>query len=88
LCQYGYKCGVIVTIYELKKQGKLSDFADVASDNPFEFGRGTIIAVGESRKFDKTGKRQHKRKVKQDLSHIKEEDVRREVAKGSKLISH
>ena len=40
------------------------------------------------RKFDKTGKRQRKRKFKQDLSYIKDEDVRREVAKGAKLISY
>jgi hypothetical protein len=32
--------------------------------------------TGESRKFDKTGKTQRKRKLKQDLSEYKEEDVR------------
>ena len=42
----------------------------------------------QKRKFDKTGKRQRKRKFKQDLSYIKDEDVRREVAKGAKLISY
>jgi len=60
------------------------------SDNSFDNIRGdnTMTGIGENRKFDRTGKKQIKKKRKQELSEIKDEDVRREVAKGAKLISY
>jgi hypothetical protein len=57
-------------------------------DNPFKFGSGQVRGVGQSRKFDRTGKTQHKRKFKQDLEQYKEEDIKEALRKGAKLISY
>lgn len=81
-----HTCGSIYARYEVKHEGRLTDFAEVL-ENPFDFRSGSITAIGEIRKFDNTGKRQHKRKVKQDLSDIKDPELRREIAKGARLIS-
>ena len=80
-----HRCGTIYPRYEVKQEGKLDDFTET-TDNPFDFGKGQILAVGESPKFDRTGKTQRKRKFKQDLSWIKDDDLRRELAKGAKLV--
>ena len=39
---------------KMKKQGKLSDFANIASDNPFKFGKVVKAGVRESRRVDRT----------------------------------
>jgi hypothetical protein len=51
------------------------------SDNPFT-SQGEIKGLG-SRK-----QQLRKKKKQEDLSYIKEEDVRKAVAKGAKLISY
>lgn len=42
----------------------------------------------ESRKFDKTGKTQRKRKLKQDLEQYNEDDVKEALRKGKKLLNY
>ena len=44
--------------------------------------------TGESRKVDKSGKTQHKRKFKQDLEQYKEEDIKQALRKGKKLLNY
>jgi hypothetical protein len=44
--------------------------------------------TGESRKVERSGKTQRKRKLKQDLEQYKEEDVKAALRKGKKLISY
>lgn len=57
-------------------------------NNPFKFGRGTILSVGESRKFDRTCKAQPRKKFKQDLEQCKEEDLKNALRKGAELVSY
>jgi hypothetical protein len=83
-----WTCGVIVGVNEAKQEVEL-DTLTQPRNNPFKFGNsGNQVMTGESRKFDKTGKTQRKRKLKQDLSEYKEEDVKEAIRKGSKLVSY
>ena len=56
-------------------------------DNPFKFKGGEIMTE-ESRKVDRTGKTQRKRKFKQDLEQYKEEDIKEALRKGKKLLNY
>jgi hypothetical protein len=83
-----HRCGSIYPRYEVKQEAKISPFAEgVVSDNPFNFGNSKVSAVGNSRKFDRTGRNQRKRKFKQNLSQCKEQDIKDALRKGAKLIS-
>jgi hypothetical protein len=83
-----WTCGVIVGVNEAKQEVEL-DTLTQPRNNPFKFGNsGNQVMTGESRKFDKTGKTQRQRKLKQDLSEYKEEDVKEAIRKGSKLVSY
>ena len=69
-----WTCGLIVGVYEAKQEVELDTLTE-PRDNPFKFKSGAV-ETEESRKFDRTGKTQHKRKFKQDLEQYKEEDVK------------
>ena len=69
-----WTCGIIVGVYEAKQEVELDTLTEPRS-NPFKFGNAQVMTE-ESRKVDKTGKTQRKRKLKQDLEQYKEEDVR------------
>jgi hypothetical protein len=81
-----WTCGVIIGIYEAKQEVELDTLTE-PRDNPFKFGNSPVM-TGESRKIDKTGKTQRKRKFKQDLDQYKEEDIKDALRKGSKLMSY
>jgi hypothetical protein len=81
-----WTCGLIVGVYEAKQEVELDTLTE-PRDNPFKFKSGEI-ETGESRKFDRSGKTQHKRKFKQDLEQYKEEDIKQALRKGSKLVSY
>jgi hypothetical protein len=81
-----WTCGLIVGVYEAKQEAELDTLTE-PRDNPFKF-KGGEVSTGESRKFDRTGKTQHKRKFKQDLEQYKEEDIKAAVRKGAKVISY
>jgi hypothetical protein len=84
-----HRCGKIYATYKVKQEAKISPFAEgIVTDNPFEFGNGKILTVGDSRKFDRTGRTQRKRRFKQDLSQYKEEDIKEALKRGSKLVSY
>jgi hypothetical protein len=82
-----HRCGTIYPRYEVKQEAELTSLTE-PSDNPFKFGIGCVMSVGETRKFDRTGKRQQKKKFKQDLSQYKEEDIKDALRKGAKLVSY
>jgi hypothetical protein len=81
-----WTCGIVVGVYEAKPEVELDTLTE-PRDNPFKFKSGQVN-TGESRKFDRTGKTQRKRKLKQDLEQYKEEDVKQALRKGQKLISY
>ncbi len=81
-----WTCGIIVGAYEAKQEAAL-DTLTKPRDNPFKFGNSPVH-TGESRKFDRSGKTQHKRKFKQDLEQYKEEDIKQALKKGAKLVSY
>ena len=78
---------LIVGVYEAKQEVEL-DTLTKPRDNPFKFGSGTQVMTGESLEFDRSGKTQRKRKLKQDLEQYKEEDVKEALRKGKKLVSY
>lgn len=82
-----HRCGTIYPRYEAKQEAELTSLAE-PSDNPFKFNSSSVMSVGETRKFDRTGKTQRKKKFKQDLSQYKEEDIKAALRKGAKLISY
>jgi hypothetical protein len=81
-----WTCEAIVGVYEAKLEAEL-DTLTKPRDNPFKFKSGEI-QTEESRKYDRTGKTQYKRKIKQDLEQYKEEDIKHALRKGSKLVSY
>ena len=81
-----HDCGTIYPKYEAKQEVELDTLTE-PRDNPFKFGN-TQIRTGESRKFDRSGRTQRKRKFKQDLEQYKEEDIKDALRKGAKLISY
>jgi hypothetical protein len=82
-----HRCGTIYPRYEAKQEAELTSLTE-PSDNPFKFNSSSVMSVGETRKFDRTGKRQHKKQFKQDLTQYKEEDIKDALRKGSKIISY
>ena len=81
-----WTCGLIVGVYEAKPEVELDTLTE-PRDNPFKFGSGTKVHTGESRKVDRTGKTQRKRKLKQDLEQYKEEDIKAALRKGATVVS-
>lgn len=53
-------------------------------DNPFKF-KGGQVETEESRKFDRSGRTQRKKKFKQDLEKYKEQDIKDALRKDAKL---
>jgi hypothetical protein len=82
-----WTCGLIVGVYEAKLEVELDTLTE-PRDNPFKFKSGEVVMTGESRKVDRSGKTQHKRKFKQDLEQYKEEDIKQALRKGAKVISY
>ena len=81
-----WTCGLIVGVYEAKQEVELDTLTKLR-DNPFKFKNGQVM-TGDSRKVDRSGKTQRKKKFKQDLEHHKEEDIKADLRKGKKLISY
>jgi hypothetical protein len=82
-----WTCGVVVPVHEAKLEPELDTITEPRK-NPFKFNSGTEVMAEESRKFDRSGKTQRKRKLKQDLEQYKEEDIKQALRKGSKLVSY
>ena len=69
-----WTCGLIVGVYEAKPDVELDTITE-PRDNPFKFKSGEV-KTEESRKYDRTGRTEHKRKFKQDLEHTKIYEMR------------
>lgn len=82
-----HRCGSVYPRYNVKQESQLVDVVEPLH-NPHDFGRGVIVGVGEIRKFDKTGMRQYKRKRKQEISNINDEDLKKDIQAGYQLISY
>ena len=80
-----WTCGLIVPVFEVKIEAGLDTITE-ARTNPFK--NNNEIVIEESRKFDRTGKTQRKRKLKQDVEQYKEEDIKGALKKGQKLVSY
>ena len=50
--------------------------------------RVRALFAGESRKVDRSGRTQRKKKFKEDLEQYIEEDIKSALRKGSKLVSY
>ena len=77
-----YLCGDIVPLYNVKYESKIGDFVETI-DNPFDANPGKMdgfLPLASVRK-GKT-KSVYKRK-KEQISKIKDEDVRKELAQGN-----
>ncbi len=81
-----WTCGVVVAAYEAKQEVELDTLTE-PRDNPFKFKSGEVYTE-ESRKIDRTGKTQRKKKMKQDVEQYKEQDIKEALRKGSKLVSY
>ena len=73
--------------YEVKQEGKLADVVDLP-DSAADFGKLIIKSIYESRKYtgEKKGTTDFKR-VREELSKVKDKDLRRDLARGGELIS-
>ena len=81
-----WTCGVIVGVYEAKPEVELDTLTEPRS-NPFKFKSGEV-QTEESRKVDRSGRTQRKRKLKQDVEQYKEQDIKDALRKGQKLVSY
>jgi hypothetical protein len=75
-----------VGVYQAKPEVELDTLTE-PRDNPFKFKSGEVM-TDESRKVDRSGRTQRKKKFKQDLEQYKEEDIKQALRKGQKLVSY
>ncbi|HEX7178149.1 MAG TPA: hypothetical protein VF220_00370 [Nitrososphaeraceae archaeon] len=78
-----HECGTIVPIYELEKEASIKDVVETV-ENPFDQGKD-FLGI-DNRKSANKRKRQTDRQ--RELDSIKDEDLKRELAKGNTLISY
>jgi hypothetical protein len=72
-------CGTIYPVYELEKESQIKDVVETV-DNPFDIGK-SFLGI-DSRKARK------KRERQRELDDINDEDLKRELKKGSTLLSY
>jgi hypothetical protein len=79
------ECGLIVPIYELQKESQIKDVVETI-DNPFDIGTSFL---GIDKRTSVGGKNARKKRERQkQLDDIKDDDLKRELAKGNTLISY
>ena len=84
-----HECGTVYPSYEVKQEGKLSDVVELP-DSPSDFGKVVIKSVRQSR----TSSRKKKptttdfKRLSEELSKVKDKDLRRDLARGGELISY
>ena len=77
--------GTIVPVYEIEKETTIKDVVET-SDNPFDIG---ISFLGIDKRTSVGGKNARKKRERQkQLEDIKDDEVKRELAKGNTLISY
>jgi hypothetical protein len=80
-----HECGLIIPVYELEKESSIKDVVET-SDNPFDTGKDFL---GIDSRTSIGGKNARKKRERQrQLEDIKDDDLKREIAKGNTLISY
>ena len=80
-----HECGTIVPIYEIEKEATIKDVVET-SDNPFDIGTSFL---GIDKRTSVGGKNARKKRERQkQLEDIKDDEVKRELAKGNTLINY
>lgn len=80
-----HECGSIVPIYEIEKEASIKDVVETV-DNPFDIGK-SFLGIDSTTSIG--GKKARKKKERQRaLDDIKDDDLKRELARGNTLISY
>lgn len=80
-----HECGEIVPIYEIEKEATIKDVIEI-TDNPFDIGKSFL---GIDSRTSIGGKNARKKRERQkQLDDIKDDDVKKELAKWNTLISY
>ena len=74
-------CGTVYAVYELEKESQIKNVVETI-DSPFDSG---VDFLGVDRRV--LGKKKRKQQV-DDYDYINDEDLKRELKKGSKLLSY
>jgi len=80
-----HECGLIVPVYEIEKEASIKDVIET-SDNPFDLGKD-FLGIDSRTSIGGKNARKKREKDKQ-LDDIKDDDVKKELAKGNTLISY
>lgn len=78
-----HRCGNIVHIVQAKPEAELTSEVKAMRSNR---SRGHIEGIGRDRKLDRTGRSYKWKKLEQDLTKIKDEELKDDLRKGKKLI--
>jgi hypothetical protein len=80
-----HECGLIVPVYEIEREASIKDVVET-TDNPFDSGK---MFLGIDSRTSVGGKNARKKRERQkQLDDIKDDEVKRELAKGNTLISY
>jgi hypothetical protein len=79
-----HECGLIVPVYELEKEATIKDVVETV-DNPFDIAKNEFLGT-DSRASAK--KRKRLKDKQQDFDYINDDDLKRELKKGSTLLSY
>ena len=74
-------CGLIVPIYEHKKESKLKDFVET-SDNPFDSGHITGLG-NKSNERKLTESQKEMKRLKEQIEKEKDIDIKQELKRGN-----
>lgn len=77
-----HKCGLMILVYELEKEASIKDVVETV-DNPFDIGTSFL---GIDSRLAK--KRKRLRNKEKDFDYINDDDLKRELKKGSTLLSY
>lgn len=77
-----WHCGDIVPLYNVKYESKIEDFVETI-DNPFDANPGKMDGFTPLTSVRKGKTKSIYKRKKEQISKIKDEDVRRELAQGN-----
>jgi hypothetical protein len=81
-----HECGLIVPVYELEKEASIKNAVETI-ESPFEFAKNSFLGI-DSRTSVGGKNARKKRERQRQLDDIKDDEVKRELAKGNTLISY
>jgi hypothetical protein len=77
-----HECGLIVPVYELQKESEIKDVVETV-ENPFDIAKNEFLGTDS-----RSAKKRKRLKDKQDFDYINDDDLKRELKKGSTLLSY